>query len=493
MSRLRRTVLSGLGWQTGGALASQGIALGVGVLLARALSPAEFGLVAMVGVVSGFLGVYTQLGLGAAVVQMREAGEAHLSSAFWVNVAAGLAFSVALLAAAPLLAWFYGEPALTALASVLALEFAVSSLAVVQLALLRREMRFARLSLVDAGASLASGLLAVGLALSGWGVWSLVARSLAATVLRTAALWGLSDWRPRPIFRVEALRELMGFARPLLGTETLNYWTRNLDGLLLGRFAGAEALGLYNRAYRLLLVPLQSGTRVVGSVLFPALSRIRDERSRVRSIFVRSARGVALASFPVHLGLLATADLAIPSVFGPQWTPMVPIARIFAVTGLVQSLASLNRSLYLSQGRTDLLLRYGLLLRLNLILGIVVGLRWGAVGVAAGYTIASLANYYPNTRIAGGLVGLRVGDVLGAVAGVLGCAAAAAALAWSAGRALAPAWGAPGALLAQLAVLGGSYLGLLSLFRVAAFSDVVRAIREQAGARDPATPAELGA
>jgi PST family polysaccharide transporter len=219
----------------------------------------------------------------------------------------------------------------------------------------------------------------------------------------------------------------------------------------------------------------------VGSVLFPSLSEIRGEPARTRSLFLRALDAVALVSFPLNLGLVAVMDLAVPVVLGAAWTPMVPLARIFCAVGLVQSLAVLNGSLYLSQGRTDLQLRWGLLFRSVAIAAIVVGLRWGVLGVACGYALATLATWYPNTRIATGLVGLHVRSIVRRLAPVLACAGGMAVAVWALGRALEPH--APPALrlAAQLAAGPLLYVGLLTLVRVRAAAEMLAALRRQLG------------
>jgi PST family polysaccharide transporter len=478
MSELRRAIVSGVGWQSAAALASQGIAVAFAVLLARLLEPADFGLVAMVSVVTGFAALLAQLGLGAALVQADSLDEERLASSFWLNLASGLALAAVVAAAAPLLAAFYGEPRLVPLTRVLALEFPLAALAAVPVALARRELRFRRIAAVETTAALAGGVVATLLALSGLGVWSLVVRALVGSGLRTLCFAVLARFVPRARFRFASVRELVPFGSAVFGSQTLRYWTRNLDSLLIGRFVGVEALGLYNAAYRLLLLPLSHGAEAVRRVLFPALAKIRGERERTRSIFLRAAGALALLAFPVQLGLLAVVDVAVPVVLGERWTPMVPVARVFCALGVVQSLGGLLGALYLSQGRADLQLRWGLLFRATSILGIVVGLRFGPLGVAVGYSLASLLNVTLNTRVAGALVDVTLRDVAGRLCPVLACAALMSAGVLAVGEALAGRIPAAAALGVRVAAGAALYAALVLATRPRAFREVAALLRE---------------
>jgi len=470
---LRHQIVSGLGWQAAGAVGSQVVTLLAAIPLARMLSPAEFGLIAMSGVATGFLLLFAEFGLGYALVQAREVSPEALSTVFWIQASFGLLLALLATAAAPALAAFYDEPRLVPVAAVLAGELAIAGLAVTQTALARRRLDFATLARNEFVAAAGSSAAAVAMAAAGGGVWSLVVRSLLAAALRTLGLWHSSGWRPLPVLRLSSVRPLLRFSRYLLATENLNYWARNLDTLVLGRVSGVDALGLYNRAYRLFLMPSHMLARSMRSVLFPSFSQIADDPARVKGIFLRVVRAVALVSFPVHLGILACADVAVPALFGPTWTPMVPLARIFCVVGLVQSLAGLNGSLYLALGRTDIQLRYGIFLRANVIVGILAGVRWGALGVATCYCLASVLNFVPSSRAAGGLVGLRLGEVWGAVRGALVCALLmSVAVAWS-GVAFASSLPGPLLLLTQISVGSAGYLGLLKVFRVGALDDLL--------------------
>lgn len=483
MSDFRERTLSALGWSVGGQIGRQGASFIIGIILARLLSPEEFGLVAMVTVLTGFATVLSDFGFGSALVQLDDAEERHYSSVFWVNVGAGLLLTLGFAAAAPLVAAFYETPELAAITVALSLNFVLGSINVVQRTRLSKALDFQRLSVVEVISLVLSGLIAVVLAATGFGVWALVFHAVGRTAIEAALLWVWNDWRPRRIFDRAALAELMGFSASLVGIYTLNYWARNLDDLLVGRVFGENALGAYNKAYAVMLFPLENVSRVIGRVMFPALSLVKRERERVARIFLRATRAISLLTFPMMLGLFVTAEPFVIGLLGPQWRPMIPILRVLCFVGLVQSVTTLTGSLYQSQGRADLQLRVGLVLKVVTLAGILVGLRWGPVGVAIGYGAATAINSYPSFRFAGGLVGLRFIDLVRTLLPTLACAAAMALGVWGVERLTPSEWPALPSLMVDVASGVGIYAALLLVFRPAALREVEEVVRERTGRR----------
>jgi len=481
MSEFRERTLSALEWSVGGQVGRQAASFVIGIVLARLLSPEEFGLVAMVTVLTGFAAVLADFGFGAALVQKDDPEERHFSSVFWVNLGAGLLLTLAFAAAAPLVAAFYQTPELVGITAALSLTFVLSSVNVVQRTRLSKALDFQRLSVVELSALVISGGVAIVLAVTGFGVWALVTHAVGRTAVEAFLLWFVNDWRPRRILDRAALRELIGFSGSLMGTQALNYWARNLDDLLVGRAFGEQALGAYNKAYAVMLFPLENISRVIGRVMFPALSLVREDRALVASVFLRSTRAISLLTFPMMLGLFVTAEPFVIGLLGPQWRDMIPILQVLCFVGLVQSVTTLTGSLYLSQGRADLQLRIGVVLKLVTLAGILVGLRWGPVGVAIGYGVATAINSYPAFRFAGALVGLRFVDLVRALLATLGCAIAMAAGVWAIERLTPVEWSALARLGTNVAAGVAIYAALVLLLRPVALRDVDELIRERTG------------
>lgn len=408
-------------WSWGGQILKHVGQIGIVMVLARWLTPADFGRVAMIGVVTGFLSLFGELGIGPALIQKRELQKAHLAAAFWGSLAAGLAVMLLLMVSAPAVGAIYADAGLVPLTVALAVNFPVVALATVPLQLLQRELHLDRLALVELLSLAGGGVLAVSLALSGAGAWSLVGQTLATSGTTVLAAWTLApvrvkDTRGSSVRAVcEALGELLRFGRPLVGSNVLTYITRNADTALIGRFLGAHALGYYALAYRLLLFPLQNISWALGRALFPALARVSDPE-HVRRGYRRVVEAIALAAFPMMIGMAIVAPELIRLLYGPQWEPAVFPARLFCVLGALQAIGTTIGPLCLSQGRPDVLFRWNLLFAPAVVGGIVLGVRWGLEGVALAYASVSGVAWYFSHALVNRVIALPMSLFLRALA-----------------------------------------------------------------------------
>ena len=478
MDGFRHKTLNAIVWSSSSQAGQQALSFIIGVILARLLSPREFGLIAMVTVLTGFARVFAHLGLGAALVYKQDVRREHLSSVFWVNLISGFLLMVIFMMGSSLIAGFYGEPLLLPLSIFISTHFLFDSVSIVQKTVITKSLDFRTLFIVQTGSVGVGGLVAIAMAYSGFGVWSLAVQSILTSILRTLLFWRFSDWRPDLTFKWSAIRDVLGFGTSVLGQEALHYWTRSIDNLLIGRFLGTSALGLYARAYSVLMFPLVNVRSVITRVMFPSLSIIQEDRRRVRHVYLRISRVIALVIFPIMLGLFVVVEPFVLTVFGPKWEDMVPILQVFCLLSLIQSI-NFPAVLYRSQGRPDLQFKVGLFLNANAILGIVVGLRWGVVGVATGYAIASLINSYPAFFFAGRLVGLRYLEQVRNLSGIFACAVAMALLTWALGLMLPVAWPHWAHLAVQVPVGVVVYGGLVHLSRLQAYQDVRQLLAEQ--------------
>lgn len=421
MKDFRDKTIRGIGWSTVNQVVQQTLRFVIGVILARLLSPREFGLVAMITVITNFAVIFSEFGLSSALIQKQDAEQIHYSSAFWLNFIIGILLTLILIICSPLIAEFYNEPILRPLTIFISFNFLISSLNIMQNTLLTKSLDFRTLSIVRITSVSIAGALAIVMAISGFGVWSLAVQSVSGSIITLMLMWRLSTWRPIFKFNWSAIKELLGFSINLMGTQTYNYWTRNLDNLLIGRFLGSGPLGIYNRAYNIMLFPLNNVSRVISRVMFPSMSMIQKDKARVKKIYLQVTRSIALITFPLMSGLFVTADSFVIAVFGQQWEQMIPILRIFCFLSMEQSITTLNGNLFLSQGRADIQFKMGLVLKSIVIIGIVVGLRWGVIGVAIGYAITSIICIYPSVSIAGSLINLTFAELVKNLTGVFAC------------------------------------------------------------------------
>jgi O-antigen/teichoic acid export membrane protein len=468
---LRGATISGTAWTAGSRISQQAVQLAITIVLARLLVPREYGLVAMIAVFTGFAALFVDAGFAAALVQRRRLTAEHLSTAFWLNLGAGVAIAALSAAIAPLVARFYGQPELLVLMPVVGLNFVLVALSIVQMALLERRMLFRRVALIENGALVAGGTVAIVCAFAGLGVWALVIFTLISSGTQSLLLWLVSDWHPTRAVSRGAFRDLWGFGGNLLGSYVLNYWTRTGDNLLIGRFVGPVELGLYNRAYNLVLLQLTNVSYVVGRPLYPALSKLQDEPNRVRHAYLRALAIIALVTFPIATGCLVAAEPLVLTLFGPKWSGVVPLMQILAIAAVLQTICTTTGVVFQSQGRTDWMLRWQAFTCATSVAAFAIGVHWGAKGVAIGVTVQSVLLLYPAFAVPGRLIGMRFVDVVRAVWPVLAAAVVSASAAWAAGKAL-PSSPAGIRLVVEVAAAAITYLACVHFAKLEPYMEI---------------------
>lgn len=485
MSTFGDKTASSLFWSVAGQMGRMTGVMACNVILARLLTPFDFGLTATVLIFVNFAVVVAEQGFGGALIQRSEITELHRSSIWWVNMGLGAAMTGLFLIAAPMIGSFYGEPGLVPLMRAISLLFILNALGTTHGSLLARDLEFGGVARAETAAAWIGSLTAVALALRGAGPWAIVAQSVVASGVSSAALWRLSPWRPKLLFDWKAVRELAGFSTDQFLTNSATYWVRNVDNVLVGRVLGQSPLGVYTRAYAVMLFPINRITRVLQRVMLPSFSIIQAEPARVASLFQRMTRVVALVNFPLMLVVLACAPDFTATLFGPRWMEMVPVLRVLVGVGMIQSVTAMLASLYSALGRTSLRLRVQIPLHAVEVAGIVIGLRWGILGVAAGYAIASLLTAPVTIYYACRLVGLSVSDYVSNLAPVLACASAAALASAAVAGALPPHWSAPARFLVETAAAAAVYAAALRAFSVTAYTDFVGQISRRLLRRAP--------
>jgi O-antigen/teichoic acid export membrane protein len=408
---LKRSVISGLKWSSISHFGRRSLSLLTTIILARLLTPADFGLVAMAAVVIGFIELFKDLGTATAVIQRQNLSQALLASMFWLNAGFGLAAMLVLYVTSPLVGAFYREPQVIPIMQVLSLSFLMSGLSNLQMSLLERNLEFNKLAFIEIGTALFATLVGITAAFLGHGAWSLVYQMLAGNLLTTLLLWSASRWRPSWEFNWAEIRSVMGFSLNLTGGNIFNYFARNADKFLIGRFLGSQDLGYYDLAYRLMLYPLQSISAVVGRVMFPLYSRMQDDVSQFGRAYLKVASAIALISFPLMLGMTALAGPFVLTLFGAAWAPVIPLLLILAPLGAVQSISTTIGHIYTAKGRTDLGMLWTVGAGVLIVLSFLLGLPWGILGVTASYASVFLLLTYPALAIPLRLISLRVHDL----------------------------------------------------------------------------------
>jgi PST family polysaccharide transporter len=262
-------------------------------------------------------------------------------------------------------------------------------------------------------ASVATGaIVGIVMAFLNFGVWSLVFQSLTTVLLGTIFLWLVSSWRPKWVFYWKEVRSVSRFGLNLTGFSIFNYFARNADYLLIGRYLGAQELGYYTLAYRILLFPIQNISAVITRVLYPVVSTFQNDNRRFTSLYLKVTTSIALITFPLMLGMMALARPFVLTFFGEKWEPVILLVTIFAPVGLLQSIGTTVGIIYQAKGRTDWMFRWGLGSGLIVVSSFVIGLRWGIIGVAVAYAIATVLLTYPSFYFPFKLIDLKLSRML---------------------------------------------------------------------------------
>jgi O-antigen/teichoic acid export membrane protein len=469
-----RAAARGVRWAALSLALRQALLLGALILITRLIGPERYGLAMMALAVASFVDLFKDLGTGAAIVQRRDCDDDLLASTFWLNVVFSAFCAAAVALAAPLAAAFFREQEVTGLLRGLSLGFVLASLSIVPLALFQRALAFRILAMIEILAALAGAAAGVGVALAGFGVWSIVAQSLATAAVTTAVAWAASPWRPLLRVSRAGLAPFREFGAALAGFNAANYFIRNADYLLVGRYLGALSLGVYTLAYRLILFPQQNLAVVVNRVLFPVLARV-EAPDEFRRTYLQLARLLALLATPVYVGIFTLREPLVRACFGEEWLAAAPVLALLAPVGLFQILSGSTGLIYQARGRTDLLLRWGLAAGFVTVVSFAIGLRWGLPGVAAAYLGSTFGLAYPVFAIPFRLIDLPVATFAREMLPALGCGAGMLATI----SALSPlAVGMPPvAALASLGAAGGAvYLALSWLLNPGALAELRRGI-----------------
>ncbi|MDX2148543.1 MAG: lipopolysaccharide biosynthesis protein [Planctomycetota bacterium] len=390
-----RTVRGGF-LTLGSQLARLVIQMGSTVVLGRLLFPADFGLVAMVATVTGFAMLFRDLGLSAATIQRDQITHEDVNTLFWINVGVGLVLTLALAAASPLVAWVYSEPALVPITAACAITMLFGAAAAQHTALLRRQMKFRSLAKIEVAGAMVGAAAAITLAFLGAGVWALVAMTVLQPFTIMVGSWLASPWRPgapprRRAGAGEGARSMVGFGAYLTGFNTLNYITRNFDNVAIGAALGSAALGIYSKAYGLLLLPIRQINGPIASVALPVLSRLQSEPDRFRAYYAKGIEIVAFLTMPIVGLAFVEADRLALLLLGPQWGQVADVFRWLAPGAIVSSLNVVPGWLYSALGRTKLMWRWGLWAAPISAAAYLAGLPWGITGVAAAFSVSYTA------------------------------------------------------------------------------------------------------
>jgi len=359
------------------------------IALARLVVPEAFGLVAYATVFVAFAQIFVDQGFSDAIVQFAQLSRDHLDTAFWVSILTGGLLTIGSAFASGAIASLFREPQLVPIIRWLSPIFILSALSSVQQAILRRKMAFRALSIRSLAANLISGVIAVMMALRGYGVWSLVAKILIAAMVNVVMLWQVSDWRPGFRLSMGRFKELFVFGINIVGGNFVDFLSVHSDDFLIGYFLGPVALGYYTLAYNLLIVTTDLLISVPNAVAFPLFSSVQADSASVQRAFDQVIRLQSMVAFPIFLGIAALSSEVILQLYGDAWIPSVPVLQLLMLIGIVRSATYIYSSIFRAAGKPSWRFGiYSLTAAMNVI-GFALVVRLGIVAVAVSYVAVS--------------------------------------------------------------------------------------------------------
>lgn len=404
MSKLKQKTLRGLSWSFADNIVNKGINFLVGIILARLLTPREFGLIGMILVFIAISQSFINSGFNMALIRKKDCNAADYSTAFFFNVLVGFLFYVILFFSAKLISDFFHEPELLPIIKVLGIVLILNSVGIVQQAILSKKVNFRLLTKISLVSSIVSGIIGIGLAFSGWGVWSLVWKTISYNFLNSLLLWFWNKWRPQLIFSLNSLKEMFGFGSKLLLSSLIYMLYTNVFKLAIGKYFSATELGYFTRADQFQKLPSSNISGVIQRVTYPVMTSIQYETSKIKSIYKRMIKTTMFATFILMIGMAAVAKPLILSLVGPQWLPAVPYLQLLCFFGMLDPLHSLNLNMLLVSGRADLGLKLEVWKALLGIPAIVIGVFLGVKIMIIMLIVNSMLAYFLNSYWSGKLV-----------------------------------------------------------------------------------------
>lgn len=396
---LTRVAAAGVKWTGVASALTTGLLFVQLAIMARLLRPEDFGLMAMVMVAIGFAQAFADMGISNAIIHRQDVSREQLSSLYWLNMIAGVAVFTLVVVATPLAAWLFREPRLTELMAWSALAFLITPLGHQFQVLLQKNLRFEILGSVEVGAAFVGAVTAVGSALAGQGVYSLVWGQLALATVKSLSLLaiGWRDWRPGLRLRAKDLQGYLGFGLYQMAQQIANYVSTVADQMLIGALLGAQTLGYYNLAFNLVIQPVSRLNPILTRVALPVFAKIQNERDRLANGFLTLQRVVAVVNFPLLVGVAVVAPVFVPTVLGEQWLPSISLIQILAFVAMIRSIGNTVGSLLLAKGRADLGFYYTLLTLFAQIPAVYLGAQYGgAQGVAFALLLMQVIFFWAN-------------------------------------------------------------------------------------------------
>ena len=413
---LKQQTISGLIWSAIQRFGTQTVSFVSNIVLARLLSPDDFGCIGLLAIFIVVANVFINGGFAAALIQKPNPSAGDYSTVFFWNILVALLFYTGLYVSAPAIAVFYHIPLLSTILKVQGIVLVIDALSVIQLSILRKNLQFKSLSVIQIVAAFISVVIAIALAFYGWGVWALVAQQLVNSAITMVALWVVCTWRPALLFSLQSFKQLFGYGAFLLLSDLLNSICDNIQGLIIGRRFSTGDMGYYAQAKKLEEVPTKSISQVVSLVSFPVFAKLQDDKQKLYAATRKSLTFMNFINFPLMLLLVVVADPLLTLLYSDKWAASIPYFQILCLAGIVNCMQSVNYQVVCAVGKSKTIFRWNIVKRLVGIGLIFVGLYWGVSGIlwgmVAGFYFTAIVNALVATKTTGYSLARQVLDAL---------------------------------------------------------------------------------
>lgn len=403
MDSKRNSIFSNFIWRFAERSGAQLVTLIVSIVLARILTPNDFGTVSLVMVFTTIMQVFVDSGLGTALIQKKDADDLDFSSVFYFNFVVCLALYVVMFLAAPLIAGFYNDTSLTPIIRVISITIIISGVKGIQQSYVSRNMLFKRFFFATLGGTVFSAFLGIGMAYAGFGVWSIVAQQLSNTAIDTLILWGTVKWRPKKMFSWERLKNLLSYGWKLLASSLLDTVYNNLRNLIIGKIYTSADLAYYNQGDKYPKVIVGNINASIDSVLLPSMADEQDHRERVKSMTRRAIKTSTYIMAPLMMGLLFCAEPIVTLLLTDKWLPCVPYLRIFCFTYMFWPIHTANLNAIKAMGRSDLFLKLEIIKKVVGLILLLLTMRISVMAMAYSLIVSGICsqiiNSWPNWKL----------------------------------------------------------------------------------------------
>jgi len=402
---LKQKTINGLKWSFIDNTANLGLSFIVGIILARLLSPQEFGLIGMISIFIALAYSFVNSGFSQALIRKQNCSQADYSTVFYFNLVVGLLFYLILFFTAGYISDFFNEPLLKPMVRVLSLVILINAFTVIQSTRLTKNIDFKLQTKISIIASIVSGTTGIFMAYSGYGVWSLVIKTILGYFLISVFLWYWNKWKPSLVFSLSSFKELFSFGGKLMVSGLIDTLYRNVYYLVIGKYFSAVELGYYTRADQFQALPSSNLQGIIGRVSYPVLTTIQNDIPRLRTAYKKLIRSTMLITFVLMLGMASVARPMILTLIGEKWEPCIIYLQMLCFVGMFYPLHALNLNMLQVQGRSDLFLRLEIYKKLLAIPVIIIGVIWGIKAMIVGLMVNTLIAYYLNSYWSGRFIG----------------------------------------------------------------------------------------